>query len=654
MHRSILFSLVSVANGTSLSSVIPAQAGIHALDNEIKIDSRLRGNDGRHIRLLKLVPLVSVAALTVTAPLSATILDDVVVTATRIEQPIDDVIGAVTVITRQDIEHRQPQSVLELLRNEVGIDLTSQGGFGKLTAMFVRGTENEHVLVLIDGVRVGSATSGTTPFEYLPVEQIERVEIVRGPRSSLYGSDAIGGVIQIFTRKGGDRASARIGGGTYDTFQASGNFAVTVDNTTITASASKQSTQGFNSCRGSGVTFQGCFTDEPDRDGFSNRSGSLRIGHRADFAEFDLSAVFAEGHTEYDGSFANETDFRGFTPSFRATFKPTDNWRVAVLAGSSRDEQNSFHDGSFRSTFDTERRNASLQSDVTLPANQIVTLGADFLDDNVASTTNFDALSRDNGGVFGQYQVGLGAHRVSASARYDDNQQFGSHSTGNAGWKWQIVPALYAQAGWGTAFRAPSFNDLYYPGFSNPTLLPERSSSYELGVGGKVGSRWTWSANAYRTKIDDLIDLDATFLPANISAAQIQGVEVASAVAFSSTTLSANYSYVDPRNATAGANHDKILQRRARQTGRVQVAQQLGPVRVSSIVRVTGSRYNNAANTIRLGSYGTVDLLGEWTIDKHWQLDVKVTNLLDKVYETVHLYNEPRLAFLVSLQYRMR
>jgi len=601
------------------------------------------------------VSVLSVAAMTAAYAEPAD-RDQVIVTATRVSQPTEQIIGAVTILTREDIEQRQPQSMQELLRNETGIDITTTGGLGKISTTFIRGTESEHVLVLIDGVRAGSVTAGFTALEFLPVDQIERVEIVRGPRSSLYGSDAIGGVIQIFTRKGGDLATARIGGGTEDTFQGSGSLHLDIDDTSLSASISKQSTQGFNACNGSSALSQGCFTEEPDRDGFSSTSGSLNVTHRAGALELELGALFAEGHTEYDGSYQNETDFRQFAPHFKAAVTPTDNWRISLLAGSTHDDQDYMHDGDPRSTYNTERRNASLQSDLSLSSNQIITLGADFLDDTIDSTDSFTSNSRDNGGVFAEYQIGIATHRFTLSGRHDENQQFGSHNTGNVGWKWQIVPSLHIMAGYGSAFRAPSFNDLYSPFGGNPNLLPESSDSYEVGIGGDIGKTWTWGINAYQTDIKDLIELNASYEPENTAKAKIKGVEVETAATFGNTSVAASYSYVDPRNNTPGPNYDNILQRRAQHSGRLQVAQQLGPVRLSSIVRMQSSRYNDAANTPNreLGEYTTVDVLGEYAVTERWQIDVKLTNILDKQYSTVYWYNEQGFAFLGSVQYRMK
>jgi vitamin B12 transporter len=297
----------------------------------------------------------------------------------------------------------------------------------------------------------------------------------------------------------------------------------------------------------------------------------------------------------------------------------------------------------------------SLQSDVRLAHEQIATFGADFLDDNVKSSTAFDRTSRDNSGVFGEYQVGIGKHRLSASARYDDNQQFGGHTTGNAGWKWQVSPNFYAMSGWGKAFRAPSFNDLYFPNFSNPLLRPERSTSYEVGFGGNLGSRWNWSANLYRTDIRDLIDLDSTsFLPSNVSSAQIEGLELESRLSLGQTDLSLNYAYTDPRNKTAGANSDKVLQRRARHSGNVRITQQMDSFRLGAVTRIQGTRYRNVANTAQLGSYVTFDLLGEYALSKQWQFDAKIINVTDKRYDTVYLYNEPGREFFVAAGYRFR
>ncbi|MBC7983769.1 MAG: TonB-dependent receptor [Candidatus Obscuribacterales bacterium] len=577
-------------------------------------------------------------------------LSEVVVTATRTQQPAENVIGSATVITREQIEARQSLSLLEILREQAGLDITSQGGFGKLTSMFIRGTEPEHVLVLIDGVRVGSVTAGTNPFEYLPLEQIERIEIVRGPRSSLYGSDAIGGVIHIFTRGGGDSASLSVGGGSQSTARETAQLAMSFDGTWFAVTGTHFKSEGFNACKGS--ISGGCFTVEPDKDGFRNLSGSVRAGQRwSKVADVEVGVLYSKGHSEYDGGSSNQTDFREFTPSLRAHVHLFDRWDVTLNGGISSDDQDYLKDGVFNNYIDNERRSTSVQSDYAFAKDHIVTLGYDYLDDRVASNTFYDIKSRNNNGLFAQYQAALRSHRFTLSRREDDNEQFGTHTTGNFGWKWLLTEHFSILAASGSAFRAPSFNDLYFPGYSNPNLKPEESRSFELGIAGNVRG-WQGSLNVYNNVIDELIELDASFIPVNVAKAEIRGIEALTTITIGSWNVTANYSYTDPRNRAAGANYDKILMRRARQSGSLQVAHSWESARVAVVVRGQGSRFNNAANTSELPGYVTADLVGEYSITKQLKFECKIGNLLDKAYETVRYYNEPPRTLFVSLQYK--
>jgi len=578
-----------------------------------------------------------------------TSLSEVVVTATRTPEDIENVIGSVTVITREQIERRQILSLPDLLREEAGLDLTSQGGLGKLTALYVRGTKPEHVLVLIDGVRVGSVTAGTSPFEYLPIEQIERIEIVRGPRSSLYGSDAIGGVIQIFTRGAGNSGSISAGAGSRSTEKLAGNFRTTWGDAWMTASGTRLVTDGFNACKGS--LTGGCFTIEPDDDGYRNSSGSLRAGYKwGELADADIGALYSSGHNEFDGSFTNETDFREFVPSLHAHVKPSQKLDMTLDAGVNGDDQTQRLNGNYIGFFSTARRSVSLQSDLKMTSQQTLTLGADYLNDLVESDTVFNVDTRDDKGLFAQYQLGVDRHRIIASARHDDNQQFGSHNTGNLGWKWSLNNIVDIQAGWGSAFRAPSFNDLYYPGFSNPNLLPEQSRSMEVGVSGHM-PQWQWTLNAYQNDIDQLIELDNSFQPANIGKARIIGIELSDTYTFSRWDLTTSYSYTEPRNRVPGPNYDNVLLRRARHSGLLRVSYAVQGLRIASVIHAQGRRYNNAANTSALGSYVTADLLAEYAVSREWKIQGKLSNALNRQYETVYLYNEaPRMLF-ISVQY---
>ncbi len=585
--------------------------------------------------------------------------DDVIVTATRTEQNVDNVIASVTVITREDIQRRQVQSLQEMLRGQTGIDITSQGGRGKLTSLFMRGTQSGHVLVLVDGVRVGRATAGTTSFEYVPIEQIERIEIVRGPRSSIYGSDAISGVIQIFTRRADSGVSVGVGVGSDDTYRANAHFGLVADSYWFNVTGDRYQTDGFNSCTG----FSGCFTDEPDRDGYRNTSGNVSAGYRwGELAEVEFSTLYAKGKSQYDGSFQNEDAFKQIVPTLRGRLKASDTLTLQLTLGDARDDVDNFKNGgfdfaglpvvgrSFVGKFDTEKRSGTLQADWRFADTQLLTLGGDYIDDRIDSETSFDVDHRDNKGLFAVYQGRFGAHEAELSGRYDDNEQFGSHSSGNIGWKWHLSPTLALMATYGSAFRAPTFNDLYYPGFSNPDLDPEKARSYELGVTGRLPAG-RWSLNGFVTKIHDMIDLDQNFVPGNVAKARIRGIEAVTAFSVDKLDVDFNYTYLDPRDRSDGANFDNVLQRRARHSARVQAMYSFDTVRVGTEVRGQGKRYNNAANTVKLDSYVVADLLGELRIGKEWVLQAKVANVLDEDYETVRFFNEADREYSLQVRY---
>lgn len=584
-------------------------------------------------------------------------VDPVVVTAARIAQPVSDVIGSVSVITRADIQRRQVQSVQDLLRGETGIDIANNGGLGKLSSVFIRGAEADQVLVLVNGIRVGSVTAGTTRFEYIPVDQIERIEIVRGPRSSLYGADAIGGVIQIFTRDA-EGPAVSVGSGSHDTYNATGSFGLRGDSSWLSVAGNYIESEGFNSCRASFAG--GCFTDEPDADGFRNASGSLRAGYRwGERADVEANVLYASGKTEYDGDFGNETEFVEAVYALKGHIAATDDWDLTLLAGNSRDDSDDFSDGLYVGTIDTERRNASLQSDWSFADAHVVTLGVDYLDDRVESTTEYAETSRDNTGVFGQYKGRFGAHELLASARTDDNEQFGNHTTGSLGWKWFASDALALNAGWGSAFLAPSFNDLYYPfGLGNPDLRPEESDSVELGASGTV-ARISWSAAAFETGIDDMIvfafdpAVDG-FRPLNINEARIRGIELDARTRYESWSFGLGYTGLDPRNRGQGTNYDNILPRRARQSGRIEATFDIDNFAVGTRVNVVGSRYDDVANSRKLDSYAVVDLTGEYRFGAGWSVQGRIANAFDEDYETASFYYQDGRSYFVTLKYEGR
>jgi vitamin B12 transporter len=365
----------------------------------------------------------------------AVVLSPVVVTASRVAETADETLANISVITRDDIERQQAKSVQDILQGLAGVTFSNNGGPGKSTSVFLRGTESDHLLVLINGVKVGSATLGTTAFEHIPIEQIERIEVVRGPLSSLYGSEAIGGVIQIFTRQGGGELQPylSIGGGSYNTYHTSVGLSGGGERGWFNLSASGNDTEGYNSCSGKpSPDGAGCFTFEPDNDGYRNIAGSLRAGYQFEGGlEVDAHALRSIGKSEFEGSFVNESESTQQTFGGSARFSPFETWMVTLAAGSSHDDSDNLNNGSFQTRFESQRDSVSLQNDFYFKNDHLFTLGVDYLNDQIDGNTTYDITSRDNKGIFAQYLGEVAAQYIQLSLRRDNNQQFGENNAGN-------------------------------------------------------------------------------------------------------------------------------------------------------------------------------------------------------------------------------
>ena len=600
--------------------------------------------------------LPSFAAAQTTTPETATDLDTVVVTGTRTAVTVDQSLAAVEVIDREEIERSQAHSLPELLRGRAGINIANQGGLGKLSSVFLRGAESNHALVLIDGVRVGSATSGLVAFQDLPVELVDRIEIVRGPRSSLYGSEAIGGVIQVFTKRdqAGYAPHFRIGTGSHNLREVSGGFGGRGERGWFGADYAHQSSDGINACRGSISPFAGCFTEEPDLDGYENNSVSLRGGYAlTEQLDAEVQGLRAVAHNDYDG-FYNSSRTTQQVVGGKLRWQAAERVSLQLNAGRNTDASDNYSDDAFQGFFGSDRDSASLQGDFGFGKDQLVTLGFDWVRDRVNSDTEFEITRRHNRAGFAQYQGSFGQHDVQLSVRHDDNEQFGSHTTGGLGWGFDFGHGLRLTANVGTAFTAPTFNDLYFPPFfgfatSNPNLLPEESESYELGLAQKL-TNWHWQLNAYQTDIDNLIGLDDNFVPQNIARARIRGAELVVGATLAGWNLNTQLSHVDPRN-TADYSDDKLLPRRARNTARIDLDRGFGDFRAGLTWVAEGERYDDLANTRRLPGYATVDLRLEYVVSPAWTLQARASNVLDREYETVAFYNQPGREYGLSLRY---
>ena len=608
---------------------------------------------------------VSLMATTVAAccvstqAIAAEQLEEVVVTASRTEQPISEVIGSVTVITREQIEQRQAQSLQELLRGELGIDITNQGGQGKISNIFMRGANSNQTVILLDGQRLDSATSGTTRIEFIPVDQIERIEIVRGPRSSLYGSDAMGGIIQIFTRKNeGMNTSASTG--SYATHGLSTGYGLENDKLRLKLNGTYLQSEGFDITNNS---------IELDRDGYKNKSLNGQLGYKfGEFADIELKTLYATGFSKFDNEYSpnEKTKFIINTPNLKLLIKPSDFLSITATNGIASNKNEDFSDGVYERRTNTTKRNSSIQIDFNKKQLEF-NLGLDHTkesldyDDAVYNTT-YTSTERTNTGIFEQITVRNDRHVINQSARRDKIDAIGAHNTYNLGYKWfSPNDSNSFNAGFGQAFHAPSFNDLYYPPDGtyqpNPNLKPETSQSFELGVAG-LYTGLNWSLQAYRTMVMDLIDgyhcnTDFTFCtPENISQARLEGTELSVTKSTDRFSTSLNYTFQNPKTLEEGSNYNKILIRRARQSGRINVSYSLNHAQISTNINIVGPRFSDIANTVRMGGYTTIDLLGSIPLSSNFSIHAKITNALDRQYETVKFYNQEGRGFYLTLRYQ--
>ncbi len=529
-----------------------------------------------------------------------------------------------------------------------------------MSGIFLRGTNRGQAIVLIDGVRVMSASSGAATVEAIPLDEIDHIEILRGPASGLYGADAIGGVIQVFTRRGGSSTTGavRAGYGTYDTREASGSIAGAAGPVRFAVSGSHRASRGFNA-----VSDPADFNFDPDRDGYlcgrRHRQCAMDVGARAGAgrhvpAQPARRAIRCRARTRrsHDHGRRDRAGCEQTTGS-RATGCP------ASPSGQSTDDSVSrtgFGDFPFRTR---ERQYAWLQRPDA--ARGALTLGLERREERIAADAGFAVTARDTNAALALYQWRGGPHALQANVRRDDSSQFGGRNTGGGRYAFQLSRELEVSASAGTAFKAPSFNDLYFPGFSNPALRPETSRNVEAGVtwrastvAGTVPIAWEATGVAYRNLVRDLIvfQCDAQFAcaPQNVSDATLAGVTFGLDARRGDTSLTASLDLQDPRDERT----DHLLPRRARRHGAINVAQRWGAVILTAEFVASSARYDDVDNLRRLAGYGIVNMTAQWTLAPGWSLLVRADNVFDKPYELAANYATGGAMLFAALRWQSR
>ena len=590
-----------------------------------------------------------IAAVSVCLPSSAQIprMDPVVVTATRIPQPASSLLSDLRIIDSADLANAGSQSLLDVLQVQGGVEIATNGGPGQVSAAFIRGANANHVVVLIDGVRVNSATSGTNAFENIPLNQIERIEILRGPASSLYGADAIGGVIQIFTRREGSRVALSAGGGTWNTQRYTGSFAREFGATRLGIDAGYEQTRGF-----SATNERNAFSFNSDNDPYRNKNIGVNLGHTwAAGQDLSLRALVSEGTAHFDAGPGSDDVNRQrlATYSLESRNKLSSHWTSTLRLARGTDDIVTL--GGFPGEFHTDQDQFSWQNDIAFGGGQIAA-GFEYRREEVGGSADYSLARRSIRSAFAGYSGAFGAHLLQASARRDDNTQFGARNTGNLAYGYRITPAWRISAAGGTAFKAPSFNDLYFvsPFFSgNPDLQPERATNRELALRYDAGAVRA-GLTVFRNDIRDLIAVDPTFSTVlNVNEAKIRGGTLELAADVSGYRLKAEATHQQATDAETG----KWLPRRARNFGAFSLNGIAGVLRFGAEVVASGERFDTVANSpsSRLAGYALLNLRATYVLSPSLAVSARWNNVLDKTYDLVRGYNTASSNVFVSLEY---
>jgi vitamin B12 transporter len=585
--------------------------------------------------------------------------DAVVVTASRLDQQLTDTIPHTTVITAKDIRESQTVDLPSLLRREAGFEFVQNGGIGTSSSIFMRGGDGRQVLILIDGVRVGSATLGTTPVENVMVDQIERVEIVRGNVSALYGADAIGGVIQIFTRQGHGtpHAEAEAMYGSRGTHRIATGYGGSAGETRFSLNVSQFQTNGF-----SAINPQQAPRANPDNDGYHDLSfsgqlaQSLAAGH-----EIGLRAYQSAGKVQFDNAFGTPTERDNSDNTISSLALYSNNqvnsfWKSRFTIAQGRNESTTFTNDVMSSRFNTSNSQYQWQNDFSVAKEHVVTASLEGQDQRVDSTTAFTRTGRDVRSMMLAYSGRLGAHQVQGSARRDNYSDFGDADTWLAGYGYDFDTRWKATAMHSTAFRAPTFNELFFPGFGNPDLQPEKSVSNELGLQYARDNhllRVALFSTKYKNLIQTVVLPPSTFIAENVASARVKGAEMSYTGQFEDWDVRASWTIQDPKDSTTGAQ----LRRRGKSFGNVAVNTKVDDWRVGAEAIVGSSRPDTDIVTgapVTLGGYTVINLTARYPLKKNAFIAARLENAFDAHYQTAHGFNTPGRGAFISLGWQQQ
>jgi TonB-dependent vitamin B12 receptor len=615
--------------------------------------------------MIKKVSLLTALSVTAFSGWAQDGADSLVVTANRVAQPANTVLAPSSVVTREDIERWQAKSVVEVMSRLPGVDIAQSGGMGANSSTFIRGTESRHVLVLIDGIPLNNAGISNSPdLSQIPVSLIQRVEYIRGPRSALYGSDAIGGVINIITGrdKPGAEITASVGSKGYQSYD--GAFQQVLDKTKITLGGNYTYTRGFD------IDAQDA-PRQPDRDGFMSKSlfGSVEQQLTDNLSGF-VRGLGYDNRTAYDGYEHYDDNFMvDGLPDTRQLY--SQNWdtglrynqgiyQTQVVAGYGRSKDQNYDPSKGRyassaTTDDVKQYTAQWMNTVTVGHGNIGA-GLDWQKQKTQAGTGYldKGYDQRNTGVFLSAMQQFDSVTLEAAARNDDNSNFSNHSTWQTSAGWEFIDGYRIIGSYGTAYKAPTMSQIHSATYGNPDLKPEESKQWEGGFEGLTGPV-TWRVSGYRNDIDNLISSDPrTFRYYNVDKARIKGIEATAQFDTGPVSHQISYDYVDPRNAKT----NEVLVRRSKQQVKYQLDTQVWDLDWNLAYRYLGTRYDVAydpntftSERVKMGGVSLWDLAVSYPVTSHLTVRGKIANLFDKDYETVYGYETAGREYTLSGSY---
>ena len=601
-------------------------------------------------RLSALVTCMALPALA----LSQTFLPDTVITASRVMQRTQDALPDVSLITRSDIDRSQAKDVPSLLVQLAGMEVTQSGGMGGVATLFMRGAESRHALVLVDGLPMNSLNFNLAALEHLPLSGIERIEVVRGNVSSLYGSAALGGVVQIFTRQNSGsglsgpwlEASGQMGSENFISTQASvgqkwaSGFGVN-------ASTEHTQTRGFNAIN----PVQRPDTN-PDRDGYKRQSDAVNLSQEFESGRIGLMLRETHATVQYDSQWGPATQADESKSVLRnallnATYRASKELQWEVSVGQQEDKLNAAQTA-YPYFVNSQSKTSAMGAVWTLWPNHSITSGYENTRQKIVSDTAYNPSERSLNSWRLGYQGKLENQQWQLNVRQDQYSDFGQANTWYAGYAYFLTPELRFKASASSGFMAPTFNDLYYPWGGNPLLRPEQARSNEIGMQ-YIKATWNARITAFENRYTDLIDNDLNWTRTNIAKAKNQGVEVALAgqwqlSGFGTQKWRVSMTSQDPQNDIT----HQALARRAKTLAQAGVTQSIGYWDAGAQWRFSGARTDDAQI---LKAYSVLDLTASQALTPELRLNLRVENAGNANYQSIYGYNMPKRGLFAGLKW---